>query len=735
MQDRTQTRLDGVLLAEAIRLLEEGGGTPEGAADAATAATAAGGDFEARIIARAQALPAAGPLRAALAHLRGAIALALTAGVVLAFAGGGGAAHTLLAASPGGPVNVFHALATLLGLPTLTLLVWLMVITLGRRLGSGRIAAVGMLGRGIFALARRLARLFDRSPAQLIMVRATAQVFGASPAGRWWASTVSHLIWLAYLLGVLAALLLHFSTREYSFNWETTILAEQHYLAATQLLGTLPGWLGFPVPDAHTVAASSREFEGTIGETAAVAARRAWAGMLLGCLLVYGTLPRIAALLVSVLAARRATARISIDTSHPGFARLRRTLMPMARQAGIVDPDRPAIAETAPVTAEPPPLGGVGPVAVFGLEIDAPTSGWPPPVRAIAWEDLGFVNDRTDRHRVLDHLIATPLRPRAVLIVCALTLTPDRGHRMFIRDLQQRTGIAVLMLLTNGQRLRDRGHPERISERIEDWRHVAEAAGVPADRVLEADLDHLTDASAARLARWLRPESGPEHGQQHGDVRTAPRPSSISPAFDLIVEHANGWRAVPSERERMALHHAIAALYRGGARRWNELLHLPAQHGLPDAASITSAAERMAGLLPARLRLSPRWLAAGALAGGLGCVAAAALVAPVAIASLPAWAGVGAAVSAVLQQAGVRRPAKPEQTVRPDLSEPVCAAALYALVLHLQGRTEATITRLLDQALGADEPPPMPDAAAAHDWLDDVRRRLDDAMRTAEATP
>ncbi len=731
MQDRTETRLDGVLLAEATRLLEESGGALDGSDAAAAAATATGGDFETRIVARARALPTAGPLGTALVHLRGATVLALGTGVILAFAGGGGAAHALLTASAGGAVNVFHALATLLGLPTLTLLIWLAFITLGSALGGGRIAAAGTLGRGILALARWFARLLDRGPAQLMMVRATAQVFGASPAGRWWASAVSHLMWLAFLLGVLAALLLHFSTREYSFNWETTILAERHYLAATQALGALPGWLGFPVPDAGIVAASSRDTEAAATAAATVASRRAWAGLLLGCILVYGILPRIVALLFALFAVRRATARIDLDTSHPGFARLRPALMPVARQAGIVDPEPPAIMAATTGAAEPPPLGEGGPVAVIGLEIDAPAGGWPPTVREVEWEDLDFVSDRTDRRRVLDHLRGASVRPRAVLIVCALPVTPDRGHRMFIRDLQCQTGVAVLMLLTGGQRLRARGHPERLTERIEDWRSVAEAAGVPDGRVLEADLDHLTDESMARLARWLRPE--------HGTHRGSATPSSIAPAFDLIVEHAGGWRGVPAERERLALQHAIAELYRGGARRWTELLHLPVPHGLPDAASVASAAERMAGLLPARLQLSPRWLAAGALAGGIGCVAAAALVAPVAIASLPAWAGIGAAVSAVLQQAGARRPAETEHAARPDLSEPVCAAALFALVLHLQGRDEAAITRLLDRALvrapGDGDPPPMPDAAAARDWLEGVRLHLEDAMRTAEIAP
>jgi len=726
MRDRPDFRLDDVLLAEAARLLEEGGGTLDQSGRASAEASAAGGEFEARLVARARALPAAPTLRAALAHLRGATLLATAAGCVLATTGGAGAVHALLTASAGAPVNVFHALATLLALPTATLFGWLLFVGLGAGLGGGRTAVAGVLGQGVFALAGRLARLLDRGPAQLTMVRAAAHVLGSSGAGRWWASAVSHGLWLAALLGVLAALLLHFGTREYSFNWETTILAERHYLGATRVLAALPDWLGFPVPDAAMVAASSKGFD-----TAAAGSRKAWAGLLLGCVVAYGVLPRAAALLFSLLAARRATVRIRLDASHPGYARLRPALMPMARQAGIVDADRPAVVDDPAAAAEPPALGEDGPLAVFGLEIDEPAGGWPPPVPGIEWLDMGYVNDRTDRHRVLDGLLAAAGRPRAVLIVCALPVTPDRGHQGFVHDLQRRTGVAVLMLLTGGQRLRARGHPERLETRIDDWRRLARAANVPADRVIEADLDHPTDDGAARLRRWLGAGVGPDPGSAGGRA-----PATIGPAFALIAEHAGRWStapAAPGERDRLALQQAIAALYRGTSGRWPDLLRIRLPDALvervPDGAGIVSAAERMVSLLPARLQLSPRWLAAGALAGGLGCLAAAALVAPVAIASLPAWAGLGAAVSAVLQQRGARPPAPPAGR---DLGEPVAAAALFALVLHLQGRDEAAITRLLDQALGDGEPPSLPDAAGVRAWLGDVQARLDRALQATE---
>jgi hypothetical protein len=579
----------------------------------------------------------------------------------------------------------------------------------------------GVIGRGVLALAGRLARWLDSGPAQLALVRATARVFAESGAARWLTSALSHLLWLAYLMGVLAVLLLHFTTREYAFNWETTILAQRHYQTATEMLAVLPGWLGFPVPDASMVAESRMP-----STMMPAATRHAWAGLVLGCIVVYGLLPRVVALLFSALAARRAVGRIRLDTSHPGFARLRPLLMPVAQPVGVVDPDRPGDTVLLMDAAEPPPLGREGPFGLIGLEIDRPAGDWPPSIHGIEWQDLGFVNDRTDRHRAIEGLAAAVPRPRAVLVVCALTVTPDRGHLAFFRELQRQTRLALIILLTGGQRLRARGHPQTLATRVEDWRRLALAAGVPDERVIEVDLDHLTDESARRLAQRLTADPG-------ATVEGAGKEVTIGEAFDIIVNHVRRWQDMPDERQRLALQLAIAGLYRNKVNQWPGALRLTWENGAPDVSTLSAAAERVVGLLPARLRISPRWLAAGALAGALGCVATATLAAPVALAALPAWTGLGAALSAVLERATTREPVATAEGQ--DIGEPVAAAAMFALILHLQGREEATITDLLDRTLGDGDVPRLADASAARAWLDEVSSRLDSALHAAGAQP
>jgi hypothetical protein len=283
-----------------------------------------------------------------------------------------------------------------------------------------------------------------------------------------------------------------------------------------------------------------------------------------------------------------------------------------------------------------------------------------------------------------------------------------------------------VILLTGGQRLRTRGHPQTLATRVEDWRRLALAAGVPDERVVEVDLDHMTDESAKRLAQQL----GGDPGVLAEGTEGKP---AIGEAFDIIVDHARRWQDLPDERQRLALQTAIAALYRNRISHWPGALRLAWDHGVPDPSTLSTAAERVVALLPARLRISPRWLSVGALAGALGCLATATLAAPVALAALPAWTGLGAALAAVLQQATAREPAATAQGW--DIGEPVAAAAMFALILHLQGREEAAITDLLDRALGDDDVPRLADASAARAWLDAVRDRLDSALDAVEAQP
>ena len=59
-----------------------------------------------------------------------------------------------------------------------------------------------------------------------------------------------------------------------------------------------------------------------------------------------------------------------------------------------------------------------------------------------------------------------------------------------------------------------------------------------------------------------------------------------------------------------------------------------------------------------------------------------------------------------------------------DLTDAVDAAALFAIVLELQGRDETDITRIIDRVAGDEDPLAMHDVEAIRVWLDALRARL-----------
>ena len=148
---------------------------------------------------------------------------------------------------------------------------------------------------------------------------------------------------------------------------------------------------------------------------------------------------------------------------------------------------------------------------------------------------------------------------------------------------------------------------------------------------------------------------------------------------------------------------------------------------------IHAGANRVLELMPARLKSSPKWLAIGAVTGALGCVAAATLISPVAIGALPVWSGLGAAIAGIVQAVRKEHGLDEATVTGEDYSEAVCAAALFAVLLEIQGRGEEAITRILD-VVANDDIPEMSDPAAVSRWLDSVRHRFDLAL-VREAKP
>src|SRR5690606_13908807 len=196
------------------------------------------------------------------------------------------------------------------------------------------------------------------------------------------------------------------------------------------------------------------------GEAAAVA-RDAWAGLLVGSLVIYGLAPRLVLLLFCLALNARARRAFRLDTAQPGFARLEPRLMPHAVGIGFADSDTGTEPERAPTRHGPPghrvapePLG---PVAVLGLEIDDPAIGWPPPLGSSTVLDLGQVESRRGMREALERLRHAKPAPRFVVVVFSLTAVPDRGLLAQLDQIAAVSAVPLGLVLTGGQRMRLRG--------------------------------------------------------------------------------------------------------------------------------------------------------------------------------------------------------------------------------------------------------------------------------------
>ncbi|QEI07072.1 DUF2868 domain-containing protein [Pigmentiphaga aceris] len=253
----------------------------------------------------------------------GANLAALLLGVVAVLLGAGTATAALGDASR--PVNLLWAVSGLLGLHVLTLFLWLggLAWSLATGAGSG-----GALGKLWLVLARRAAR----GPAGALAPQSLVNLMARARLLPWLLGGVSHAIWLLALGAALVTLLAMLATRRYDFVWETTILDPGYVERLALWLGSLPGMLGLPTPDAALIRAS----DGVATQPAD--GRAIWAGWLLGVVAVYGVLPRALALLICVWKVRRGVNTLTVDMSLPGLDTLEARLRPASRRTGVIDP-------------------------------------------------------------------------------------------------------------------------------------------------------------------------------------------------------------------------------------------------------------------------------------------------------------------------------------------------------------------------------------------------------------
>jgi hypothetical protein len=470
------------------------------------------GDFEVRVLQRAGMLAAAMGWREAILRWQGRARLSFGVAFVLALVFGFGAAAGVLG-DGARPVNVVWTLGGLLGVHLLSLLLWCAGVALQGRAPGGALHQGGLLGRAWLGLTGWLDRSRDAADLPL----ALAGLLGRGRLAVWGVGAANHALWFAALLGATLGVLALLATRRYGFLWETTILPADTFVGLSATLGALPGVLGFPVADADTVTASGN------APMLAEAGRRAWAGWLVGAMVVYGVLPRLACALLCVVLWRRGTRTLALELSRPAYARLRPLLMPDSERIGVRDPEpavMPRAQRHAPVahgdggrvavalelgdelpwpailcvpatssSVAPAPAHST-PAAPGGVAGAATTRAAPAADTSPAWTDGGRLDGREQRRAARERFAVHP--PVRLLVVVDVRQTPDRGSLGLIAELADHAqAIRVWLAGVDGSA---RADGDMQAGRLRQWREGLTRLGFSPEAV-------LTDPAAARA--WL----------------------------------------------------------------------------------------------------------------------------------------------------------------------------------------------------------------------------------------
>ncbi len=465
------------LLAETVRLAEERDGRrrDDRVATAAGASTEAG--LARRIALRARALPGADAVRADIVRLRRLTRL--FAGMLLLAA----AAAGVLAATASVDerrIDFLLAAAALLLMPTLMLAGWLIAVIAG----AGRGASGSITGTLLATACRRLGpRILTSDHAGDVLEAAGG--FLRTTSGRWFLGCLAHAFWIAYLLAALVTLVLYFSVVQYDLIWGTTLLNDTTMVTLFSGLANPLVALGVMQPIEPEWLLAARE------GTGAGDGRGRWAWFLLAVILVYGFVPRLLALIVSVAVTAIGWWRLTLDTTQPGYLRLAGSLAPT--NTPETTDQAPARANRAPRHR---PANAQGRPLLVAIELEH--EPWPPTIAGIDMQVVGRADDRAGREQILAALQALDAPPPALLVLCSLLRTPDQGHERFIDRAADAVGTVPLLVLTDGAALARRDG--NVDSRRADWQALAARVG---GKAVEFDPEYPDAAAIAQLQRWI----------------------------------------------------------------------------------------------------------------------------------------------------------------------------------------------------------------------------------------
>ena len=373
--------------------------------------------------------------------------------VVAAILGGLAASQ---AVSESSILNIYWLLAVLLGFNTISLLLWISGITLNLQSLSSGIAA---------QLASWLPYREKKTPTIASLAsRAWWESCLTGGVGKWRISVLTHKFWLTYLTAGMGLLILRMLAKQYNFIWGTTLLPDSSLPRLTHILGTPLEAMGLKIPDDPQTVASRIGAGKQDAET-----RGAWANFLIGSLLIYGILPRLLLLSLSLVMQKWSEYRFKLDLYLPYYIELRQRLMARELKAKVIDADPNAGIKPAEVARPPENVSIPANAQAFGIELDQATL-WPESVTC----RLNIIDQQShDEAIALIKNVKGPL-----LLGVAAHRLPDRGVQRLIKELVDSTAEKPwLILLTKPS-------APVASAREFAWFRLAEACSIPAEHVI-----------------------------------------------------------------------------------------------------------------------------------------------------------------------------------------------------------------------------------------------------------
>ncbi|MDY0205980.1 MAG: DUF2868 domain-containing protein [Pseudomonas sp.] len=436
--------LQTLWLCETVRLREEHTGLLEDS-EACRIARATQGSLTERLQVRGLFLAKRDGLITALEHWLQGAKLALWLFIFSAIISGVVLAKTALSGTPLA-INIFWALAGLIGLNLVSLLAWCFSMLFSKHTSSP-------LSHAWLWLSNKLAR--DAKAAQL--APALLVLLQRHNLLRWGLGRVLHGWWLITLCTACLTLIALLATRRYGFVWESTIVASDSFVMLVSSLGSPAAWLGFAVPDSELIQRSG------LHALEDEHARHIWASWLLGMLLIYGIVPRLLCSLLCEWRWRYGVKRLRLNADDPVWQMFQQRVQPSSERLGVVD----VAPATLPVSTAGAQLSGHAAV-LLGIELDD-SIDWPPQLPAQV-VDAGIIDTREQRRSMLEQLSANP--PARLLIACNPQRSADRGTLHLIAELSRTAAHTQIWLLPT----------EAADERLNNWQEQLDILKLPHHR-------------------------------------------------------------------------------------------------------------------------------------------------------------------------------------------------------------------------------------------------------------